>query len=138
MMQGTVEDIEGLVAAPGAADKFFPRTEHVAERHDAEDIRIERRSVEGVDRGFTDDAMTFRDYCHHEPPARSRSSPALVAEDAADRCAYCQSAVTIVGLPFEIDHVNRESLGTRLQWPSWLSMACIGSILTLEMSRVKK
>lgn len=36
---------------------------------------------------------------------------ARVAEDERHRCAYCQSAVTIVGMPFEIDHVIPESLG---------------------------
>ena len=36
---------------------------------------------------------------------------ALVAEVERHRCAYCQSAVTIVGMPFEIDHVIPESLG---------------------------
>lgn len=40
-----------------------------------------------------------------------RSLRALVAEDARHRCVYCQSAVTIVGMPFEIDHVIPESLG---------------------------
>ena len=41
----------------------------------------------------------------------SRSLRGLVAEDERHRCAYCQSAVSIVGMPFEIDHVIPESLG---------------------------
>ena len=40
-----------------------------------------------------------------------RSLRALVTEDERGRCAYCQSAVSIVGMPFEIDHVIPESLG---------------------------
>ncbi|MFM9963832.1 MAG: HNH endonuclease [Planctomycetaceae bacterium] len=41
----------------------------------------------------------------------SRSLRALVAEEEKHRCAYCQSAVAIVGMPFEIDHVIPETLG---------------------------
>ena len=40
-----------------------------------------------------------------------RSLRALVTEDERHRCAYCQSAASIVGMPFEIDHVIPESLG---------------------------
>ena len=40
-----------------------------------------------------------------------RTLRAAVAEDDKHLCAYCQSAVAIVGMPFEIDHVIPESLG---------------------------
>ena len=40
-----------------------------------------------------------------------RSLRLLVSEEERHRCAYCQSAVTIVGMSFEIDHVIPESLG---------------------------
>lgn len=40
-----------------------------------------------------------------------RTLRALAAEDEKHRWAYCQSAVAIVGMPFEIDHVIPESLG---------------------------
>lgn len=40
-----------------------------------------------------------------------RSLRVLVTADEQHRCAYCQSAVAIVGMPFEMDHVIPESLG---------------------------
>jgi hypothetical protein len=40
-----------------------------------------------------------------------RTLRVLIAEAERHRCAYCQSAVTIVGMPFEIDHVIPQSLG---------------------------
>ena len=45
LWQGTVEDIDGLVAALGRADELFPSAGHVADRHGAEDIRLERCSA---------------------------------------------------------------------------------------------
>ena len=40
-----------------------------------------------------------------------RSLRVLVTADEQHRGAYCQSAVAIVGMPFEMDHVIPESLG---------------------------
>ena len=54
MSQRSVYDVHGLIAALGGRGEVFPRTKHLANRHRAERIGIERRGVESGEGGLAD------------------------------------------------------------------------------------